>query len=1554
MKTIASKLKTTLLFAFAVVASTPAYLGAQTLVADTLDMGMLFIEESPFLRALTIHNNYSGTVSVQSVTFTNPLFTTNQAFPFDILISDSYDLGVVFSSETVGLDSTDLTIVSLASGASDATEASGYITADVVEAPVITIPAAAPINKYLLIDDAPVSHQISIDNFNGGSDLIWEVKLGDRSAPVTFTKADYADYENAANWDVLTESVALTRGDSRGLYNPFEEPYYDYIGETPAPPRPDLALATDNGGTVSPVGTEWAYGLSEDLAPEDYAYWLEAVNYRALAMVGNDISLHIIEEDVYFDLVFTSWTAGCGSSPPLPGVDKMAVCGGGGFSYIRTAVTPAWLTATFADFSDATADPDTLAVGESVSIDIAIDISDLTVGEFEADIIFTSNDPFNTEIVIPVFVHVDSVNVQPNDFDLFVPENGSMLTDLTPYFSWEQATDPNDSPPRENLIAAKSLSVDYPIETFEFYLSTDSLFSGVEPIVLTEPTYTPTTNLDEDNIYYWKTVAIDHYGAETPSARHWFWTNSANSAPNPFTLIEPAIGSDQATLQPTFTWNTATEQDLFDQISYQLVLGTSINTLAVVYDGPNTTFTPTVVNSLSDNAVYYWKVVAIDQAGATTANTGDYYHFMVNTANDQPGLFALLSPPDESMTRTLTPVFNWRASDDPEADVVAYHFYFDTDETFAEVDPIVMDSLSYSLPGNLDEDQLYYWKVVAVDGDGAETPSEVWTFWTNSANSAPDPFTIISPAIGSDQDTLQPTFTWTTATEADLFDEVNYRLVVGTSINFLYVFYEGPDTTWTVDGHLSDNAVWYWRVEAVDLAGATTVNTGNYHYFMVNTDNDNPGLFALLSPPDESMTSTLDPTFNWRESDDPEADVVAYHFYYGTDAEFTEGDPIVLETTSHTLEGNLEEDQLYYWQVVAVDGDGGETPSALWSFWTNSTNSAPGQFSLITPESGSEQDTLKPAFNWTAATDVDLFDQVSYRLVLGSNINDLAVVYEGPNTSFDALEIPLEDNSVYYWRVVATDLAGATTVNTGDYQHFIVNITNDQPGIFAILSPPDQSMVSTLDPTFYWRESDDPEADVVAYHFYFDTDETFAEVDPIVMDSLSYSLPANLDEDQLYYWQVVAVDGNGGETPSALWSFWTNQLNNPPTAFNLLEPGNNLELLTLTPTFSWGAATDTDIYDGVTYSLFLGSSSGDLAVAYTGSETTFTVQAEADLIADNTAYIWGVVARDQAGATTGNADDYFSFAINAFNEPPVPVHTITPSDSSIEITLIPEFYWMPSIDPDPGDIVEYTLLYWTDPDTITAVPLGSNEFSLIDSLLDNSTYHWTVVSTDAHDSSTVSDTSVFWTDEYPEPPAPFLALLPANDSQSLSNDVVFTWNIAADPDPLDFATYNLIYATDWADSATYLYIAGIADSTIEANLISNTEYFWLVEAVDKDGQLVQSNEGQPMRLVVGTLVINASDLIPTEFALHQNYPNPFNPTTILEFDLPRQVDASLKVYDIMGREVITIVNESMVPGYHRLAWNGRTNNGQQVPSGLYIARLVTAEYSKTIKMVLLK
>lgn len=94
---------------------------------------------------------------------------------------------------------------------------------------------------------------------------------------------------------------------------------------------------------------------------------------------------------------------------------------------------------------------------------------------------------------------------------------------------------------------------------------------------------------------------------------------------------------------------------------------------------------------------------------------------------------------------------------------------------------------------------------------------------------------------------------------------------------------------------------------------------------------------------------------------------------------------------------------------------------------------------------------------------------------------------------------------------------------------------------------------------------------------------------------------------------------------------------------------------------------------------------------------------------------------------------------------------------------------------------------------------------------------------------------------------------------------------------------------------------------------------------------------------------------PDDYKLENNYPNPFNPSTVISFTLPLQKAVSLKVYDMLGREVATLINNEVYgAGNFEVTWNGTNNSGVRVASGNYIATLTYGNFAKSIKMTLLK
>ncbi len=96
--------------------------------------------------------------------------------------------------------------------------------------------------------------------------------------------------------------------------------------------------------------------------------------------------------------------------------------------------------------------------------------------------------------------------------------------------------------------------------------------------------------------------------------------------------------------------------------------------------------------------------------------------------------------------------------------------------------------------------------------------------------------------------------------------------------------------------------------------------------------------------------------------------------------------------------------------------------------------------------------------------------------------------------------------------------------------------------------------------------------------------------------------------------------------------------------------------------------------------------------------------------------------------------------------------------------------------------------------------------------------------------------------------------------------------------------------------------------------------------------------------------------LPSDFKLNQNYPNPFNPSTTISFHLPKATHVSLKIFDVLGKEISTLVNEYKQPGVYQTSFSTHKNgeSANNLPSGIYFAQLRVENTVQTIKMILLK
>jgi len=135
-------------------------------------------------------------------------------------------------------------------------------------------------------------------------------------------------------------------------------------------------------------------------------------------------------------------------------------------------------------------------------------------------------------------------------------------------------------------------------------------------------------------------------------------------------------------------------------------------------------------------------------------------------------------------------------------------------------------------------------------------------------------------------------------------------------------------------------------------------------------------------------------------------------------------------------------------------------------------------------------------------------------------------------------------------------------------------------------------------------------------------------------------------------------------------------------------------------------------------------------------------------------------------------------------------------------------------------------------------------------------------------------------------------------------------------------------------------------ATDDLNLSTNT-WYWRVKVRNSQNETGWSVTWWFVYYADATKVSDSK--IISEYSLFQNYPNPFNPTTTINFTIPKTSFVTLKVYDLLGKEIATLVNEEKHAGSYNIEFNGK-----DLPSGIYLYRIYAGEYIQTKKMILMK
>ncbi|MDP6297757.1 MAG: FlgD immunoglobulin-like domain containing protein, partial [Candidatus Marinimicrobia bacterium] len=166
--------------------------------------------------------------------------------------------------------------------------------------------------------------------------------------------------------------------------------------------------------------------------------------------------------------------------------------------------------------------------------------------------------------------------------------------------------------------------------------------------------------------------------------------------------------------------------------------------------------------------------------------------------------------------------------------------------------------------------------------------------------------------------------------------------------------------------------------------------------------------------------------------------------------------------------------------------------------------------------------------------------------------------------------------------------------------------------------------------------------------------------------------------------------------------------------------------------------------------------------------------------------------------------------------------------------------------------------------------------------------------------------------------------------------IELSWNESPDN---DFYYFILEKSTD-SVFVDYVFILTTNTAYTDTEYELNVLYYYRIAAVDLAGNV----SGYSEIVSVVMLSLETDGLVPDEFTLHQNYPNPFNPITTLRYDLPKNSLVSITIYDIMGREVRTLVNQTQDAGFKSVLWNATNDYGKPVSAGVYLYQIQAGEF----------
>jgi hypothetical protein len=440
---------------------------------------------------------------------------------------------------------------------------------------------------------------------------------------------------------------------------------------------------------------------------------------------------------------------------------------------------------------------------------------------------------------------------------------------------------------------------------------------------------------------------------------------------------------------------------------------------------------------LLDNTPYWWRARAFDGALYSPWINA---RFFVNTFNDPPDSFNLTYPTPDAEVSDLTPQLSWTNSVDKDGDTISYTVMVYKDaalsERVAEAHGISENpegSTSWTVSTPLTNQTLYYWRVIAEDALGAQTPTAARAFTVKISNAAPTVPVLVSPPVGGQSTSINTILTVQNSTDADN-DLLTYVFEIDTVSTFDsadkrssgQVMQGGANTRWTTPA-LVENKRYWWRVKAEDGHAESAWGVGN---FLMNAVNDPPPAPTIRNPGDGAWVATQQPTLEANPVEDPEGEIVRYQFEVFKDAGLTQKVVEGISTNTALIVPTLLDDKTtHWWHVRALDvhdaASGWSAPAVLY------VSTGPYQeptIALISPTT----------------------------LVMPDLVDTPEGQRKQVTLSWEGIDPNIEPAVALYWDTLGTGFAGNLIVDglrqsSGTHAgHYVWDVTGLAPGAYSV------------------------------------------------------------------------------------------------------------------------------------------------------------------------------------------------------------------------------------------------------------------------------------------------------------------------------------------------------------------------------------------------------------------------------------------------------------------------------------------------------------------------